>query len=218
MVKFQIETDNGTKYCNCPESWDEVNLGQLIRYDAWAASKGDTVGLLSAFTYTDYSYLAESKSNNLWGPLYSVLGFVYKEPIQWDKLKVPDSIRLDGVDCKIPKKIGLTMFAQKVNALNLIADESKTDKEKILRILAIYLQPIYDGRWIPERLDHIENHCRYLNAKEAFPIGNFFFRKLLKTKNYGMIGFYPFLLITKKRLLENLPGLKGLKDLMTFNS
>ena len=200
MIKFRIKTKKGSKPCTCPESWDEVNIGQLIRFEAWKKSKGDTIGLLAAFTYLPESDLSESKGNQFWTPLYSVLNFVYTEPMDWSKLKMPKSISIDGSLCKIPRNLGLEMFAQKVHALNLITDESKTDDEKILRIMAIYFQPLVDGKWNHDRIDHIENICRYMNAKEAFPIGDFFLRRLLRTRNFGMLGLHPLQLIQRRLL------------------
>ena len=180
-----------------------MNIGQLIRYEAWKKSNTDTIALLAAFTYIPYADLAESKSNQFWTPLYSVLNFVHTEQINWNKLKVPKSIRLDGIQCKVPRNLGLQMFAQKVFSVNLLADDTRTDNEKMLRILAIYFQPLIDGKWITERLDHIENHCRYINAKEAFPIANFFLSRLLKPRNFGMLGLHPFQLIRRRLLSVN---------------
>jgi len=217
MVRFEIKTDNGTKSCLCPESWEEVNLGMLIRMkENWDWKKSNMIGLLSALTFQDYSAISNSQ-RDLWEPLFAVMGFVFTDAPKWHKLKKPKVLRIDGVDCKLPRKIGLTMFGQKVMALQLIGNEELSDYEKIPKILAIYLQPLYDGKFNTERLEHIEHHILYLPAKDAYPIGNFFLKKLLRRKDYGILGLAPFLWIARTRLFKTLPGVKDWKDLITSN-
>jgi len=223
MVKFQIETDTGTKSCLCPEAWEEVNLGMLIRMEEnWSGKKSDMIGLLSALTFQDYSAISNSQ-RDLWEPLFAVMGFVFTDPPKWNKLKQPKVLRIDGIDCKMPRKIGLTMFGQKVMALQLIGNEELSDIEKIPKILAIYLQPIYDasqanratGKFNTERLEHIEHHCLYLKAKDAYPAGSFFLNRLLRKKDYGILGLAPFLWIARMKLFKTLPEVKDLKALVT---
>ena len=204
MIKFKFKLNDKTIESTVPENWHEVKLKHIIALDTkWSGDKTDMIGLLSAFTDQSYEDLEQAKGN-LWEPLFQVLSFVFEAP-KWDKIKLPDRVILGDKVVKPPKKVEMETFGQKVMAMQLIANESVEQIQKIPNILAIYLQPAYDAKFVSERVPDIEKKVLEMNCFDAMPYGMFFFRKLLKSNSFGRIG-----LRGSGRMLKNLLYIKRL--------
>lgn len=216
--KFKGADDKTLKRAIVPESWEEVTLRQLINMsEQWSGSNADVIELLAALTSEKYDDLASTKSN-IWIPVLSVLDFLFEDPPKWDKLKAPKKIRLNDRWLEIPKDLGLERFGQKVLAVQMM-ETSKEEKQLHLmpKLIALYLQPKYDGKYIAKRMDTLERYVMELPALHAVPIGNFFFHNLWKPKNYGLTGLHPFLLVVRKSIPAKLRKLKDLTNSAIYN-
>ena len=186
MIKFNFKIDKETITAEVPEGWHEVKIKHLVNLEnKWSGNKSDMIGLLSAFTSCTYEQLEQAKGN-LWEPLFGVMAFVFNSP-KWDKLKKQPLLSIGNKLVKAPKKLELETFGQKVLAMNVIASEGE-QINKIPEILAIYLQPAIDGKFITDRVEQIKEDVLNMYALEAMPYGIFFFKKLLRLRSYGRIG------------------------------
>ena len=186
MIEFKFKLKQKTISATVPENWGEVTVKHITEMEEkWSGNRSDLIGLLSAFTGQSYQDLEQSKSN-LWEPLFQVLSFVFDAP-KWDKLKKPKTLTLNGKKITPPKKLDLESFGQKVQALNVItSDMPKINK--IPELLAIYLQPAYDGKFISDRVEEVKPWVYNMKAFEALPYGIFFLRRLSGSKRFGRIG------------------------------
>jgi len=186
MITFKFKLKQKTITATVPENWSEVTVKHITEMEEkWSGKRSDLVGLLSAFTGQKYEDLEQS-TTNLWEPLFQVLSFVF-DPPKWDKLKRPKQVTLNGKYIKPPKKLELEAFGAKVQALNVItSDMPKVNK--IPELLAIYLQPAYDGKFIGDRVEEIKPWVYQMKAYEALPYGIFFLKRLSGSKRFGRIG------------------------------
>lgn len=203
MIKTVIEIKRKKQSYLIPENWGEVTLKHLINLELWKGDELDLVGLLSCFIDVDPEVIANSKRDH-WAELITVLTFVF-EPPAWDGLSVPKTVKLDNRVIKVPRKLELERYGQKVLALQYMAN-LKTDSQNIAIIpdvMAAYFQPLIDGKFSRLRLDYTKRQVLSMPAFQAVPIGRFFFRKLLRSKNYGYLGLKASRLIAKKILYIN---------------
>ena len=191
MIEFRFKTNKETIKATVPESWAEVKLKHILALETeWTGESKDMIGLLSAFTGHNYQTLENAKGN-LWKPLFQVLSFVFEAP-NWKKLKKPKTVTLSNKQIKPPRNLLLEAFGQKVMALQLITKD-EDHIHKIPDILAIYLQPAFDGKFVSDRVKDIKKYVLEMPAYEAMPFGLFFLKKLLRRKTFGGIGLklYP---------------------------
>jgi hypothetical protein len=103
---------------------------------------------------------------------------------------------------KPPQNLSLEAFGQKILALKLITNE-ENQINNIPDIVAIYLQPAYDGIFNSDRVGEIRKLVLEMSAFDAMPYGLFFFKKLLKPKRFGRIG-----LRVSQKMLKNLMSIQ----------
>ena len=201
MIKFNFKLNKDTISATVPEGWHEVKLKHVLALETgWNGESTDMVGLLSALTGEDYNDLENAKGD-LWNPLFKVLGYVFEAP-DWKRIKKPKSVTLGSKVLKPPTNLLLECFGQKVLALNLITTE--TDQiNNIADVIAIYLQPAYDGKFVSDRVPDIKKMVLEMNAFEAMPYGLFFLKNLLRPKNYGLVGLIP-----SRKTMKNLLSLQ----------
>jgi hypothetical protein len=188
MIKTILEINGKDRTFNLPDSWLNITLKHLINLELWQGNDNDPVGLLSCFMDIDPEIIANSKKD-LWDELLTILSFVY-DPPKWHNLKIPKTVILDNKKIKVPRKLELERFGQKVLALQYMAEmKEDSDNIKIIPdVMAIYFQPLLDNTFSRFRLDYIKSLILGMPAIEGVPIGRFFFLKLLKSKNLGRLG------------------------------
>lgn len=183
MIKFTFKLNKETLTGYCPENWGEVTLQNII--DLEKCKQGDKIEVLSAFTGLDVRTI-ENARGDLFKPMYQVLSFVFESP-NWQKLKVPKTVTLNDKVIKPPKKLNLETFGQKWRAVEAIQSaDNKIDC--IPDILAIYLQPAYDGVFETSRIPDIKEYVLKMKAFEAMPYGFFFFKRLEGLNLLGLLG------------------------------
>jgi hypothetical protein len=201
MIEFKFKLNKDTITATVPEHWGEVTLKQVLQLETeWTGESKDMIGLLSAFTGENFQTLENAKGN-LWEPLFQVLSFVFNAP-QWKKLKKPKTVTLGNKQVKPPTNLQLEAFGQKVMALQSITKEG-SELDKIPQILAIYLQPAYDGKFVSDRIPDIKKLVMNMKAYEAMPFGIFFLKKLLRQRTFGRTG-----LRVSPRMLRNLQSIQ----------
>ena len=203
MIEVKIHIRDKTVIARVPEGWHEVTLRHIIALeDQWNGKSDDMIGLLSAFTGVNYEELENTKST-LWEPLFQVMSYVFQAP-NWKKLKLPNMVNIAGIQAKPAKNVALEAFGQKVMALQAIAS-TKPEMERIADILAVYFQPLIDGKFVSQRVPDIRTHVLDMKAYEALPYGLFFFRKSLKRRKFGLIG-----LKASRRMARNMQSISRL--------
>ena len=198
MIKFNFKLNKDkTIAATVPEGWHEVKLKHIINLESkWSGESSDMIGLLSSFTDCAYEEIEHSKED-LWEPLFRVLSFVFEAP-KWQKIKKPKTVTIGSKVIKPPRNLSLETFGQKILALKLITNE-ENQINNIPDIVAIYLQPAYDGLFNSGRVADIKKLVLEMTAFDAMPYGLFFFKKLLKPRRFGKLG-----LKVSQKMLKNL--------------
>ena len=206
MIKTCIEIDGNNRTFYIPDSWLELKLKHLINLELWKGNENDPIGLLSCFIDLDAEIIANSKRDH-WTELITILSFVF-DPPKWHNLKVQRKVKLSDKLITIPRKLELERFGQKVLALQYMSNikEDSQNLSIIPDVMAVYFQPLYDGKFSRYRLRHIKSLIMEMPAIEAIPIGRFFFRKLIKSRNFGWLGLKVSQLIMKKILYSRQQG------------
>ena len=200
MITAKIKHKKKTLSIDIPEGWEECKLKHIVKLDLWDGDSSDIIGLMGCFVDLPTEVL-EATHSNLWEPLFKVLAFVFNPP-SWHNLKKPDKILINDKYVKVPKNLELESFGQKVMAMQkMVVDQDSI--RVIPDILAIYLQPVYDNKFSRPRIEVVKEYILECNAIDTVPIGRFFFRKLLRQKNYGLIGLNRYQRIIKQMRFSN---------------
>ena len=195
MIKAKIKHKKKTLNIDVPERWEECKLKHIVNLDLWEGDNTDVIGLMACFVDLPQEVL-EATNTNLWDELFKILSFVF-DPPTWHNLKRPDKIEINGRYIKVPNNLELESFGQKVMAMQkMVADQ---DSIKVIPdILAIYLQPVYDGKFSRPRIEVLKEYILECKAIDTVPIGRFFFRKLLRPKRFGLLGLNKYQRILKQ--------------------
>lgn len=223
MIRFTFNIDGKEKRAVMPEGWEECTLQQIIDLDKARKSEKEEDPLL-LFAALSGQRLGELNNtpSNLWIQFFNHLEFLASNEPKWLKLKHPETVRINSKEITVPKDLGLEAFGQKVLGLEIMERYNKEDKEEdklesLPEILALYFQPLYDGKFDRTRVNAVKKYVLKMRALDAVPIASFFLTRLLKSKNFGLLGLSPLMLIRNKKLLTLLRTRTGLTNLVHFN-
>ena len=204
MIKTIIKIGKDKKIFFLPENWLEIKLKHLINLELWQGDSSDPVGLLACFLQIDPDIIGNSKKD-YWTELLTLLNFVFNAP-KWHNLKIPDTVFLDNRSIKVPKRLEMERFGQKVVCLQYMASMKQDNIALIPDVMAVYFQPLIDGKFNRNRIEYVKRLIMDMPAIEAVPIGRFFFRKLLKSKTLGRLGLRRSRLIRSVKLNSAQPA------------
>jgi hypothetical protein len=211
MIKYTFKLKDKKIEGFCPESWEEVTLEQILKLEK--ADRTDKIEVLSCFTGLEVRTIENAIGSDLFDPMYTVLSFVFDSP-NWKKISPPKTVNLNGKIIKPPKKLNLETFGQKWRAIEAIqSTENKLDC--IPEILAIYLQPCYDGIFESSRIEHVKKWVMNMSVYDALPYGFFFWNRLQPSKVIGLVGLKVSLKTMKKLLYTKKQGENSLNPSAT---
>ena len=173
MLRFKFKDGDKIVEATTPTDWAEVTLGQFIDIETkW--DRKDLLQLFAILTGVDISVLSNTRTKKILQPIAEATLFIY-EPLNWNRLKRPKSIYLHGKELKVPKNLGMELFGQKVMLLQKM-QENEDDWRPIIPFgLALYFQPLYDGKFSRDRVEVFEEKILKIPALLAYPIAFFFY-------------------------------------------
>ena len=200
MYKFEVRNDETgvTTAYTMPENWHEVTTQQYIRLRTEYA--GDTAHLLEILSGNPRSsWMAQDVK--FVEDVLILVSWIGEKQIEFDKLKIPEQLEINGHQIKIPKDLGMETFGQKMlvdNKLRAFMEDQMNSKRPDVakRFASIglidYIAAVYLCRWIvgKEKFDagdvelallHVRNTPAYL----IYPIAGFFLKKSIDSIGIG---------------------------------
>ena len=186
MKKYSIEIDDREPIkFTCPESWEEVTVGQYIKMESEDWQGDDVIKLLSILSGETLQELDNLKDvKQLTDALEELTKFTMNKPPEWDKLKGSKYIVLGGKKLIVPTDIEGKRLGQKIMLSQIMRGGDLV--KMIPQAMAIYFQPEYDNsNFNRDRLPKIEQLINEMPIVEAYPVVRFFFRMLREQKLNG---------------------------------
>lgn len=161
-----------------PDKWEEVTVKQYVEMSNHDLTP---LRLLSIFTGIDYELISNCEAKGFDPTIMSMMKFIEKG-IDFDSLKMPETLTVDGKECAIPKTLMRETLGQKFRSLHLI-DEASQKKSSIVNliseIVAIYLHPYYyetpsDKRYddkLSDQMIPLIDNCKIV---DVYPVAYFF--------------------------------------------
>lgn len=204
MINLKIKTKKGTKEVEAPENWGECSLGMWLRLSSWDGV--DYVKGFSKITGADYDIISRSKSKKLYRTLFDVISWT-GDQVDWEHLRIPEYLTVNGKDIQVPRKIGEQSLGQKILVHEAMM-RSENMNEVLPTALATYLDPLYHGSDFDRaRAVKFEEEIKKLPVLEAYPVGIFFLTRLQRSQRYGTRGLLTLLARSLKKGL----GLQNLR-------
>lgn len=193
MNLFKIHSNKGTREISLPNCWsvsswksshkddkpNPINTDQFQKTVAdWDGE--DLVKLFSILSGIEYKALSNTHDFVLEEQLLASTRFVYDTAMDFRDAAPPHWIELNGKKIRIPVKIGDLSIGQNIHVRQAM-EKSKVYEELISFVVAIYLQPLYDGADFDyHRAMELEQDIKKLPIEKTYPLGVFFLRKLTK--------------------------------------
>lgn len=169
MRKIKITTNKGKVEALLKSSWSEITLKELLSINTTADD--NPIRLLSIISGVDFDSLAESSDENLQNELYDLIAFLYEQP-DWKKITRPSHLVIGGKPYKVPN-IEKETLGQKV-MLDQLVTQGTSLISVIPQALAVYFQPIIDGKWDHKRLKEVEELIMETPCLHSHAIAGFF--------------------------------------------
>ena len=186
MIHFQI---NKVQY-QMPSQWQEVNVETFERLAELDNDYTDTLKFLAALSGVDYSTLMNAKES-LGAMVTSGLKFIADQQPLLQKIPHKSHFVFEGKGYKVPKDMELERFGQKIMMQQRMS--TKQPHECIAFAVALYMQPIIDGKFDEAKIADLEAEVKKMSIIEIYPLANFFFSQLKLYRLVGRKGFQPFL-------------------------
>lgn len=148
------------------DRWDELKLRHLMGLETV-----DTSSVTEVFAVlSGVSVVLVENAKGLEDAIYEVVRFVYEETPKWKELKPPTHLVIDGKPYKVPSP------DKCFTGQNIMLDQllSKPLLDIIPKALAIYFQPLIDGKFDRMRLEAVERMIMDSNAVDCYATANFF--------------------------------------------
>lgn len=211
MLKLFARTTEGQESIKVPVCWEEVTVAQFQRM-ALEWDGEDWIKLFSILSGKEYAGIASSKSYKLESSLYAAVRFVFEQPFNFERIPMPQFIVINGKTVQIPKKIGRLSIGQAIQVRKYI-ESVGDDRAAISRAVAVYLQPLIDGRDFDyERALEIEKAVLSLPIVKIFPVGFFLLKKLNPSGNWlqSVLRRIKLAVSTNRKKSHGLPKFQGL--------
>jgi len=164
-----------------PDCWNEVTVEMFC--NPYFLTR-DAVGMLSALTGIEKYKLMNTKED-LEEPLLKMIAFIAREPEGY-KGKVPKTIKINGVKCRIPKDIELERLGQKIMLSSAMGKHTYI-YEAIPEAIAIYLVPeINGGDFDDSLIEEVTEQVKKLKIVDVYPVADFFLNKYRNIIKSGM--------------------------------
>lgn len=192
MIPYNAVYKSNTISFEIPEGYEDLTLGQYIDRLKWDGE--DILDLVKTMTglgdevirNTDTEYVMNTIVSRL-GWLKTPPSFMFTEDTPEDKrieLPVPSKINIDKYVVVVPKDIEFETYGQKISLqihIKMSQKEELTVVEIIPFCLAIYLQPVLEGRKYDEdRARRLIPKILEMNFVDAYSVGSFFLDNLTR--------------------------------------
>lgn len=196
MINFKFDIAGKIIKASLPESWDEITVKQYqaLNFKEW--DRSDIVELISRLTGIDVSDLYETPSKPL-NIVYTALDLFTKTPPEWKEIKHKPQIELWGKTINIPKDLENESFGI-WSQFQVLAEAGD-----IVRICAMYLQPVLYGKIDPDQVGYVEQSIMNKPAIEILPIITFFFWNVNEFLIYGICDLMIYRRPASKNLMSN---------------
>jgi hypothetical protein len=187
-----------------PDSWASCSTAIFQRIvNEWEPTKAlkdrSRITLFALMINRDPEPIAESTDQDLEEALFECTRFVYEDPLDFNKLPMPEAITIAGRTVEIPRELGRMAIGQNIHvraeleAGALAIDSQGTPRARqVSRVTAIYLQPYLDGirkddaiQKAPfdfNRVLKIEEELLTMPITTVYPVGFFL---LKRQRSYG---------------------------------
>jgi hypothetical protein len=148
------------------DRWDELRLRHLIGLETI-----DTSSLTDVFSVlSGIPIMIVDNSRGIEEAIYDVVKFIYENPPNWKSLKAPKHFIIAGKPYKVPNP------SKCLTGQNLMLDRlmEKPLLEIVPEALAIYFQPLIDGKFDRARIPAVMEMILDTTAIDAFATVNFF--------------------------------------------
>jgi len=183
MIELTIKTPKKNYDLKSPSVWEEVTVNQFIQLESNWDGK-DLRQLLSILTGLDRDILANS-SRKILNQVDSIVSFIFTDPPNFNKLKRKATIKIDGKPIKMPKDLEQETFGAHILMMEILED-TEDIISKIPLVMAIYAQPVIDGKFIEGRIEAIEQLINNMPIVEVYPHCFFFWKRLENCRILGV--------------------------------
>lgn len=210
MIPFTLNEPKGKKEWKftLPESWEEVTLAQLIKFDQ-EQKLGDVsltmqLEILTGIPSIDWFNCTIISLDKKLMPYLKWL----REPITettFQTFRVPKEVTIAGQVYKVPADIDLCTLGQKITFQNQMASYIRKDPEENITgfelpfypiAIAIYLYP--DKPFSDVKALEFAKEVEKLPLATAYPLASFFLRRFLESSNETVTSS-PTLLMQKNK-------------------
>lgn len=211
MLTFNTKTKRGRKVTKqsieCIDCWEELTVKHWISLSKLEGKELDFFQVFSVFSGIDYKVLMSINDKNLERKIYQGVNWFFEEPVDLDKVPLPEQVVYNKTAIPIPKHFGSKTIGQKF-MLNKHIKSKMSMEEMIPIVLAIYLEPEYKIKrkeielgkmhidfteeeralvaWSPEKTAHFIKVCEDFPIMEAYPIASFFLGLRKHPKRLGL--------------------------------
>lgn len=182
QFKFKKGKKTQSSFANLPTQWGDLTLGQAVQIIDFDFNMPNAKLKL----YSIITGLSKDELNALgeWERFEECMSFLYTTP-ELSGFSIPDHVDIEGVRCKVPKKLEIESYGQKVAVEELLRNAVVAADGKELNIvglmpeaLAIYFYPIVTGeKFNDERVEEHIQSMMQIPVKYAYPIAAFFLTK-----------------------------------------
>ena len=189
MKKIQIDKD----VYGMPEGWHDVIVNQFL--ELRNCEDADFIKILSVLINAPYDKVFACNPEMIARKVFPMLDWYFDETFNFDELKIPPKLSVQGKKYPIPRDIRLKSFGQKLH-IEEVMREMCDPVSKMPYIVAIYMYPVITkNKFDIESLDEFtKNTIGNCKITEIYPIANFFLIKLRK-----------YYIKKRKRSLRNIP-------------
>lgn len=167
-----------------PTSWAEVTVRQFFaikNIDPNDKQYNAVCKMLEVFTGIKAAEWFDMEATEVDTNTILLLLEFCKDPINWESLKKPESITVQGKEIKIPTDISLSTYGQIVVFDTTVipkVHESGNIIDVVHTAVAIFIQPLITGKKFDgNKLSETESMVLDLPIYQVFPLASFFLRE-----------------------------------------
>lgn len=179
-MKWAVTTNKGKSEVSIPDGWAAMpTITYMKMAKEWDGK--DTVSLFSILSGVSYRALYHSKDRELEAGLLAATQFIYEEKPTFKSQGKPDKFTFRGAEYTVPKDLTGLSIGQNIHVYQRLTG-AKTYDELIALALAVYLQPIIDGKDFDlDRALELEKEIERMPITETYPLGFFLLQPLIKS-------------------------------------
>lgn len=189
MIKFTGVTPQGKQQITAKTNWEELTLEEFIKIETIAPGKISIIEMFSILSGLHIDVISGTECEEIERQLFEICAGIQKNAPDFKELKPPKKLLIDGKVYDSPLKFNNTMLGQKILLKQLIVDSKKQLLNIIPEVIAIYFQPLMDGKFDDQRIEPVKKLLLQSPALHCYALAQFFF---LHSPYLNMIGLRNF--------------------------